>query len=164
MSATPGNNLSAYEVARLERIKFIQDEIKKIGMLKRIQNTQKDMKKDVTKPKKKLRIKHKKPLGPRRRRTSGRLAGKKVEYSKEIVYDLSNVEKYRPNRTGSVCVKCLYLFSFQYTNLQHQATMQNTQLTSSICYHIHRHAHILTEKTANKEKVYSQNVHAHVRQ
>ena len=35
-SSSSNNHLSAYEIARLERIKFIQNEIKKIGALKKI--------------------------------------------------------------------------------------------------------------------------------
>ena len=111
-SSSSNNHLSAYEIARLERIKFIQNEIKKIGALKKIKNMQKDMRKQVAKPKRPRVIRRKKPVAPSDKRASGRLAGKKVEYTKEIVDNFGVVEEvYGPDGvTKIVSITFIYIF------------------------------------------------------
>ena len=124
-SSSSNNHLSAYEIARLERIKFIQNEIKKIGALKKIKNMQKDMRKQVAKPKRPRVIRRKKPVAPSDKRASGRLAGKKVEYTKEIVDNFGVVEEvYGPDGvTKIVSITFIYIFfhviSFFSRNLNH---------------------------------------------
>ena len=73
---SPSPHLSDYEVARLKRIQFIQNEIKRIGVLKKMQTSQTEMRRQLSKPKKKLNYARK----ARKRvssRASPRLAGKK---------------------------------------------------------------------------------------
>ena len=103
---SPASNLSAYELARLERIQFIQNEIKKIGLVKRIKNTQKEMRKQVKKPKVPRVKRVKKSIKPGDMRKSGRLAGKTVEYSKEIIDQFGVVEEiYGPDGKVIVCIQ-----------------------------------------------------------
>jgi hypothetical protein len=158
-SSSSNNHLSAYEIARLERIKFIQNEIKKIGALKKIKNMQKDMRKQVAKPKRPRVIRRKKPVAPSDKRASGRLAGKKVEYTKEIVDNFGVVEEvYGPDGvTKIVSITFIYIFfhviSFFSRNLNHDIYIYSNikLLYIYICSYIYNRR----KKRRNKRKKFN---------
>ena len=81
---SPSPNLSAYEVARLQRIQFIQNEIRRIGVLKKIKTSQTEMRHKLDKPKKKRQHTKKSPK-PVSSRASARLAGKKVSIQGKLL-------------------------------------------------------------------------------
>ena len=101
---SPSPNLSAYEVARQKRIQFIQNEIRKIGVLKKIKTSQTEMRHKLDKPKKKRQYAKKSPKQVSSR-ASPRLAGKKVEYTRETVDSFGMHIQIRDKNGNKVSVR-----------------------------------------------------------